>query len=99
MSYFNNVVEQHLYKDPWTWTKVTYPIDMDKIIDTQVKIKCLKAGVWLAADGPIQICKMTDSHLQNAFNLVKKRMKDEVDIIAIEVLQKEIDARKEKEKE
>ena len=72
------------------WSKTVKYVDVDKI----VKMKCLQAGVWLSKDGPIQICQMTDSHLQNALNLVKRRQRDEVDTLAVEILQKEIDRRK-----
>ena len=91
MSYFEDVFEPSLLTEP----KFLRPAKHERQQQRKKKwqIEKLHSGIWLSADGPIRIESMSDSHLRNALNLVTRRDRDEVDRVAMEVLEREVKRR------
>lgn len=85
MSYFDDVFEPSLYRTP-RFARDSVP---KRTVDS------LRKGIWHMRDGTtIRMTDMSDSHLRNAFNMVRRIARNETDRVAIEMLGKEIERRK-----
>ena len=80
MSYFEDYIEPALYREPH-FSELSY-----MYIEEQAKKR-----IWIMKDGTeIPVSKMTDSHIKNAINLIKRKDRYDLYLPWIEVLEAEL---------